>query len=94
MNAGQTKVISITLTILSMALGLRCARALEAQTLLNFELGPGTVTGALVQGPDGNFYGTTAQGGPRGSGTVFRVTPSGVLTTLVSDNLLHGVLTL
>ena len=85
MKAGKAKVVCITLTFLSMALGLRCARALEAQTLINFELGPGTVTGALVQGPDGNFYGTTAQGGPRGSGTVFRVTPAGVFTTLVSD---------
>src|SRR6266481_1603429 len=85
MKTGQAIVVSITITFLSMALELRSARALEAQTLLNFELGPGTVTGALVQGPDGNFYGTTAQGGPRGSGTVFRVTPAGALTTLVSD---------
>src|SRR6185503_8995580 len=85
MKPSQVKVVCITLTFLSMALDLRCARALEAQTLLNFELSPGTVTASLVQGPDGNFYGTTAQGGPRGSGTVFRVTPAGVLTTLVSD---------
>ena len=85
MKAGQTKVVCITLTVLSMAFAVSSARALEVQTLLNFELSPGTVTGSLVQGPDGNFYGTTAQGGPRGSGTVFRVTPAGVLTTLVSD---------
>jgi hypothetical protein len=68
MKPSHAKVVCITLTFLSMALGLRCARGLEAQTLLNFELSPGTVTGSLVQGPDGNFYGTTAQGGPRGSG--------------------------
>ncbi|MEP4077328.1 choice-of-anchor tandem repeat GloVer-containing protein [Haloferula sp.] len=37
----------------------------------------------LVQGGDGNFYGTTQSGGATGSGTVFRVTPTGVLTTLV-----------
>ena len=35
----------------------------------------------LVQGTDGNFYGTTSQGGPR-DGTVFKVTPNGALTTL------------
>jgi uncharacterized repeat protein (TIGR03803 family) len=35
----------------------------------------------LVQGTDGNFYGTTEVGGFYG-GTVFRVTPSGTLTTL------------
>jgi uncharacterized repeat protein (TIGR03803 family) len=45
----------------------------------------------LVQGTDGNFYGTTMAGGAyyggRGSGiagTVFRITPTGVLTTLYS----------
>jgi uncharacterized repeat protein (TIGR03803 family) len=43
-------------------------------------------SGALVQGHDGNFYGTTAQGGsancPNGCGTVFKISPSGTLTTL------------
>lgn len=36
----------------------------------------------LLQGSDGNFYGTTYQGGPAGAGTVFKLTPGGVLTTL------------
>jgi len=36
----------------------------------------------LVQGTDGNFYGTTSQGGSAGNGTAFKITPSGVLTTL------------
>jgi uncharacterized repeat protein (TIGR03803 family) len=36
----------------------------------------------LVQGIDGNFYGTTAEGGAIGSGTVFKITPEGKLTTL------------
>ena len=39
-------------------------------------------TGALVQDKDGNFYGMTNAGGAFHGGTVFRVTPSGVLTTL------------
>jgi uncharacterized protein (TIGR03437 family) len=38
----------------------------------------------LVQASDGNFYGTTSQGGTNGSGTVFRLTPGGTLTTLYS----------
>jgi uncharacterized repeat protein (TIGR03803 family) len=43
--------------------------------------------GGLVQGSDGNFYGTTYYGGGSGNcvegcGTVFKVTPSGMLTTL------------
>jgi uncharacterized repeat protein (TIGR03803 family) len=52
---------------------------------------------ALVQGTDGNFYGTTYYGGDSyvagsdlGYGTVFKVTPAGVLTTLVSFNGING----
>lgn len=38
----------------------------------------------LIQGSDGNFYGTTTYGGPGGGGTVFQVTTNGALTTLVA----------
>ena len=37
---------------------------------------------ALIQGTDGNFYGTTPIGGANGGGTVFSMTPTGNLTTL------------
>ncbi len=40
--------------------------------------------GRLVQGSDGNFYGTTAHGGTNDYGTVFRISPSGNKTTLYS----------
>lgn len=41
----------------------------------------------LALGMDGNFYGTTQSGGINGgNGTVFKVTPSGQLTTLYSFN--------
>lgn len=40
--------------------------------------------GSLVQATDGNFYGTTLSGGAWSWGTVFRLTPAGVLTTLYS----------
>jgi uncharacterized repeat protein (TIGR03803 family) len=42
--------------------------------------------GGLVQGSDGNFYGTTEVGGTNacGCGTVFRISPSGNHTTLHS----------
>jgi uncharacterized repeat protein (TIGR03803 family) len=39
----------------------------------------------LVQGSDGNFYGTTSGGGTNGgNGTVFRISANGALTTLYS----------
>ncbi len=36
----------------------------------------------LVQGRDGNFYGMTGAGGANNAGTIFKVTPTGTLTTL------------
>ena len=38
----------------------------------------------LIQATDGNFYGTTYEGGTSGAGTVFEITPTGALTTLYS----------
>jgi len=38
----------------------------------------------LVQGSDGNLYGTTANGGAYGNGEVFGITPSGVLSVIHS----------
>src|SRR5437667_3335955 len=46
--------------------------------------------GRLVQGTDGNFYGSAPLGGAAfngdsgGGGTIFKMTPDGTLTTLVS----------
>ncbi len=40
----------------------------------------------LIEGPNGNFYGTTQSGGPDDDGTVFKITPTGTLTTLHSFN--------
>ncbi|MGA3182535.1 MAG: choice-of-anchor tandem repeat GloVer-containing protein, partial [Verrucomicrobiota bacterium] len=51
---------------------------------------------SLVQGTDGNFYGTTVNGGygvdysEGGYGTVFRISPAGVLTSLVWFNNTDG----
>src|SRR6185436_18333623 len=38
----------------------------------------------LIQASDGDFYGTTSYGGTNGAGTLFKITPTGVLTTLAS----------
>src|SRR5207245_4412843 len=56
--------------------------------LLKCQDGSGPYAG-LVQGIDGNFYGTSANGGSHGTcylgcGAVYRITPQGTLTTLYS----------
>jgi uncharacterized repeat protein (TIGR03803 family) len=44
----------------------------------------------MILGSDGNFYGTTYYGGANGEGTVYQITPSGVLTTLHSFDRTDG----
>jgi uncharacterized repeat protein (TIGR03803 family) len=44
----------------------------------------GESPGGLIQASDGNFYGSTAIGGANNEGTIFKITPRGILTTLYS----------
>ena len=54
----------------------------------------GQEPGGLVQGTDGNLYGTTSAGGNAacagGCGTIFKITTTGTLTTLHSFHLTDG----
>lgn len=54
--------------------------------LADFDVANGTTPffGPLLQGSDGNLYGTTFQGGAYNAGTTFRVTLAGSLTSLHS----------
>jgi uncharacterized repeat protein (TIGR03803 family) len=63
---------------------IRVTPAGEETVLWSFGAGSDgrTPIGNLVQGRDGNFYGTTASGGIYGYGTVFRITPSGMETVI------------
>src|SRR5215472_4836221 len=62
------------------------SQAQPANTLVTFDASNGTVldNSRVIQGSDGNFYGTTQQGGAYGGGTVFSLTPTGTLTVLYS----------
>src|SRR5208282_3285952 len=60
----------------------------QAQTLTTLHSFDGTDGASpyatLVQGFDGNLYGTTYSGGASNNGTVFKITTGGALTTLHS----------
>jgi uncharacterized repeat protein (TIGR03803 family) len=67
--------------------------SLSAQTFHTLTTFDGTNGGLPVwdmfQGTDGNFYGSSGYGGANDLGTVFRVTPTGKLTTLQNLTYSH-----
>ena len=91
-NKPKTTTCILILT-LSLIVSVR-TQALEPQTLFNFQLRPDTngvqPEAGLTLGPDGSFYGTTRDGGTNNSGTIFKVTPDGVLTFLFAFNGTNG----
>jgi uncharacterized repeat protein (TIGR03803 family) len=46
----------------------------------------------VAQGRDGNLYSTSPKGGATNNGSVFKITPAGVLTVLYSFDVTHGSL--
>lgn len=60
------------------------ARAQDFNTLVNFDQTDGAAPNYLVQGTDGDLYGTTSNGGTYGMGTIFKITPDGSLQSLHS----------
>src|SRR5277367_4497221 len=75
--------LSLALAAIPLSLAV-CAQAQKMTGLAVFDgLNGNGPYSAMVQGTDGNFYGTTNRGGNiTQSGTLFRVTPSGKLTSL------------
>jgi len=84
-----TTVLALAIVLAVAGFATGPAEAQNFSTLATFNFTDGAIPYAgLVQGADGNFYGTTVAGGANCSnqsafcGTVFKVTPSGILTTL------------
>ena len=82
------KSLRILVTIAALAL-VGSASGQTVTTLYSFSGTDGAWPNALVQGSDGDFYGTTYYGGAgtncyNGCGTIFKIDPSGTLTTLYS----------
>jgi uncharacterized repeat protein (TIGR03803 family) len=97
--AGGTMRSTYFTSVLFTALLMFAATVSPAQTLTTLATFSGSngavpIYSSAVQGFDGNFYGTTTEGGLYGYGTVFQVTPDGTLTTLYSfcslDNCADG----
>ncbi len=77
--------MSMTVAALGLCASASQAAAQTLTTLLSFDGTDGAnSTAGLIRATDGNFYGTTSAGGANSNGTVFRITPSGALTTLYS----------
>jgi uncharacterized repeat protein (TIGR03803 family) len=91
MKQPRNSSLSIALTLALGAIqfssvALTAAHAQTFTVLYNFGGNPGDPStplyGSVAQGRDGNLYGTTFAGGSIGAGTVFRITPAGIVTVL------------
>jgi uncharacterized repeat protein (TIGR03803 family) len=82
------KTLRLVIAVIPLVLAGRAFNA-NAQTETNLHSFTGGSDGywsqaKMVQGSDGNFYGTTYVAGMGGGGTVFRISPSGIITTVYS----------
>lgn len=78
---GAVAVITALIGMMLAAASAAPAQTFEKLVDLSGPNGINPYYGSLVQGRDGNLYGTTGYGG-LGSGTVFKLTPDGVQTTI------------
>ena len=86
----RSRVARACLSLLVLVLPGLLRGAPVTETLVEFVSGPINPQASLTRGPDGNFYGTTQQGGASNYGTVFRMASAGALTTLAEFSGSNG----
>jgi uncharacterized protein (TIGR03437 family) len=91
----QTKLIGVAL-LRAALFAVSCTTHAQTLTTLfsfngsglppNYSSYPGNIgpSARPTLGSDGNFYGTTSAGGSNDGGTIFKITPTGTLTTIYS----------
>src|SRR5688572_23165147 len=81
----RRSLLGAVMTIAALVLVARIASAQTFEVLVNFAadwpMGYNPAAGVIL-GADGNYYGTTSDGGVWGGGTIYRLTPGGVHTPL------------
>lgn len=75
------KIVNCGLSILALILCCLCASAQNFATLVKFDNSNGSSPGSIIQGADGQLWGTTHLS-TNNCGTVFKITPLGVLSTV------------
>jgi uncharacterized repeat protein (TIGR03803 family) len=74
----------VVLALSTLTLNSSTGQTFRTLVVFNGTNGATPVDTPLVQGTDGNLYGTTLGGGDNSAGTVFKLTPAGTLTTIYS----------
>ena len=88
--AKPLRIVTILLLIAAGRLGNAGGQTLTVLYQLNDQTNGVSPYPGLVQGSDGDFYGTTFMGGTNEAGTVFRVSSAGTFTTLWQFNRTDG----
>ena len=83
--SGATLIRAAYLTLVFCFASAFPSHAQTFTTLASFNSTNGSAPGqVLIQGLDGDFYGTAEYGGANGGGTIFKITATGKLTTIYS----------
>src|SRR5690348_863007 len=88
-HGSRRLVVLISVTLVAL-LAINATPGVTYQVLHSFPIGPQYPHASVIQGNDGNFYGTSYGGGIFDYGTVYRMTPAGELTTLIEFNGANG----